>query len=94
MNNQHKIYFSINEGNFYKKFFIEFNNLKDLKTFDECKLYYLKLKIKIPYSYEHYLIYKLFDWEKIFENNINYFNTCEINNSKQLLIEYINNYNK
>ena len=94
MNNQHKIYFSINEGNFYKQFFIEFNNLKDLKTFDECKLYYLKLKTKIPYSYEHYLIYKLFNWVKIFDNNKNYFNTCEINNHQQLLIEYVNNHNK
>ena len=32
----------------------------------------LKLENKIPYSYEHYLIYILFDWEKIYLSNEEY----------------------
>ena len=91
---KHKIYYSINKKNLYQKFFIKFNELEHLKTFDECKKYYLKLENKIPYSYEHYLIYNLFDWNKIYNSNIDYFKTQQINNNKKLFIEIINNYDK
>ena len=96
--NNHKIYFSINEKNLYKEFFIEINNLQKqqqkIQTFDECKNYYLKLEYKIPYSYEHYLIYKLFNWEKIYNMNTNYFITYQIANYKDLFTEYLNNSDK
>lgn len=91
---KHKIYYSINQKNLYKKFFIGFNNLNNLNTFDECKKYYLKLEYKIPYSYEHFLLYHLFDWNKIYNNNINYFKTQQINNSKKLFNEIINTHDK
>ena len=91
---KHKINYSINQKKFYKDFFIEFNNLNHLESFDECKKYYLKLELKVPYSYEHFLLFNLFDWDKIYNNNLDYFNTQQINNSKNLFIEVINNYKK
>lgn len=94
INNNHKINYSINENNFYKDFFINFNSLDNLNSFEDSKKYYLKLENKIPYSYQHFLIYNLFDWKNIYDNNINYLNTYQIYDHKNLFINYINNYNK
>ena len=94
ISDNHKIYHSINEKNLHTDFFIEFNNLNNLNTFDDCKKYYLKLDNKIPYSYEHYLLYNLFDWNLMYENNKNYFKTQQINFHKTLFIQFINNHNK
>ena len=91
--NNHKIFFKISEQNFYSEFFKNINNLQ-LNTFEECKNYYLNLSNKIPYSYEHYLIYLLFDWELMYYNNKDFLNTLEINNYNDFYKEYINNFEK
>ena len=92
--NKHKIFYLINEQNFYTDFFKSFNNLNDLSNFEECKKYYLNLKEKIPYSYEHYLIYILFDWKKIFDENCKYLSIYGINDYINFFKNYLNDFNK
>ena len=92
--NKHKIFYLINEQNFYTDFFKSFNNLNDLSNFEECKKYYLNLKEKIPYSYEHYLIYVLFDWKKMYDENYNYLSILNINDYIHFYKDYINNIEK
>ena len=90
----HKIFHKISKHNFYTDFFKSINDLDDLNNFEQCKKYYLKLENKIPYSYEHYLIYILFDWEKIYLSNEEYLKTLEIDSTKKFFIEYLNNFDK
>ncbi len=92
--NKHRIFYLISQQNFYTEFFKEINNLQHLKSFSDCKKYYLKLENKIPYSYEHYLIYILFDWKKIYDLNKQYLLTIQITNPNDFYREYINNIEK
>lgn len=90
----HKIFHIISKQNFYTDFFKSINKLDDLDSFDKCKKYYLKLNKKIPYSYEQYLIYILFDWKKMYDVHLEYYETLQIYNSDDFFKEYIYNYQK
>ena len=93
-NKNHKVNTIFNEKNFYMDFYIEFNHLKDIKTFDECKKHYLNSKIKLPYSYQHYLIYHFFDWETTFNEHENELKYYKLKNYKSFFTFYLKNYNK
>jgi len=91
---KHKITEYFNEKNFYIDFFKNFNNLTHFTNFEECKNYYNKLTSKIPYSFEHFLIYNLFNWEKIFLNNKQFCDILEINDHNKLFTKYIYSYSE
>ena len=90
-NKNHQIKNIFTEKNFYQEFYNQFNNLK-LDNFDDCKKNYLKSKVKLPYSYEHYLIYHFFDWDTIFEENKDILKKYELKNSKSFFTYYLHNY--
>ena len=90
----YNIFNKINETNLCIDFFKSFNELDFLNDYEECKNYYLNLEKKLPYSYQHFILYLLFDWELIFKKNQQYLEYFNIENHKELYINYIDDFTK
>ena len=93
INENHSIYKILNENTFYHPFFIYFNSINSDNINNSINIY-LKNKSnnKYLYSYQHYLIYLLFDWTKIYNQYKNNNECYNINNSNDYLIYYLDNY--
>ena len=97
VNDNHIIKPILNENTFYFKFFNNFNNL-NLQNLEESIHFFNKNQFSknFLYSYQHYLIFMLFDWQKIYEktklqknHNINEFIVYYLNNYKNIDISLI-----
>ena len=72
-NKNHQLESLFHDKNFYQDFYIEFNDLFDKMTFDECKDHYLRSNKKSIFSFEHYLIRYFFQWD---ENKSDWKSSC------------------
>ena len=93
INENHLIYKIYNENTFYHSFFIYFNSINSNSLSDSIDIYLNnKMNKQYLYSYQHYLIFILFDWSKIFKQYKNNEECSKINNSNNYLMFYLKNY--
>ena len=90
-NKNHQLKDISQEKYFYYDFFRKINNIH-LETNEDCLKYYYESNNKLPYSYEHYLIYHFFDWDLIFEKNIEELKLYKFKNDKAFYSYYLFNY--
>ena len=94
--NNKKIYSIFDNSNFHIDFYNKFNNF-NIKNENDGLSHYSNLNEKKIYSYEHYLIYKIFDWEHFYNNKKNFLeNNYELSfkSVNNFITYYIYNYNK
>ena len=94
--NKLKIYPLANDSNFNLNFYNQFYNY-NLKNINEAIKHYENIKEKKLYSYEHYLIYKIFNWrhfynsnQKLLDNNYN----LKFTSLNNFITYYIYNFKK
>ena len=93
INENHLIYKIFNENTFYHSFFIYFNSINSNSLSNSIDIYLNnKINNQYLYSYQHYLIFILFDWSKIFNKYKKNEECSNINNSNDYCIFYLKNY--